>query len=106
MKTVIFVNLLGLWQVVIQIEALEKPLPHIVRDFLLRDGHLHEVNGAFGGVQHDAAIVTTREVLFDLLAQFGRQFSVNVFGESAKHGFAISVGMVAHFSSFRARRSP
>jgi hypothetical protein len=100
------VDSLGLRQIVIQIEALEKPRSHIVRDFLLIDGHLHEVNGAFGGVQHDAAIVATREVLFDFLTQFGGQFSVNVFGESAKHGFAISVGMVAHFSSFRVRRSP
>jgi hypothetical protein len=41
---------------------------------------MDKVNGTPGRVQDDPAIVATGEMLFELLAQFGGQLTVDILG--------------------------
>jgi hypothetical protein len=65
-------------QVIVQIEAFEEPLTHIGRN-ILTCWQVDKVNGAARRIQHNATILTSFKVFFDLLAQFSGQFTVDVF---------------------------
>jgi len=68
-------------QVIVQIEALEETGAHVVGQVRSFGGRVDEIDGPLGGVQHDTAIVTSREMLFDLLAEFGSKLTVDVLGQ-------------------------
>jgi len=56
-------------QVVVEVESLEEPIPHIVWQTSLRVVRsVDEVNRLAGGIHNDAAVFTFRNMFFDLTA--------------------------------------
>ncbi|HEY4492127.1 MAG TPA: hypothetical protein VI958_08995 [Acidobacteriota bacterium] len=71
-------------QVIVKIEALEEAFTHISRQVRLFDGGMYKINCPPGGVQYDAAVITSSQMLFDLLAKFRIEFTVNILGQRSQ----------------------
>jgi hypothetical protein len=65
-------------QVIIEIEAFEKAFTHVFGQLRFFVGSMNEVNGPLGGVENDAAIVASFQVLFKFLAQLRAQVAIDV----------------------------
>jgi hypothetical protein len=56
-------------QIIIEIKSLEETIPHLVWQISLRVVRgVDEVNRLAGGIHHDAAVITFRNMFFDLAA--------------------------------------
>ncbi len=65
--------------IIVEIEALEEAFAHVVRNADRFRRRLNEINRPLGGVQNDAAILTSGKMLFDFAAKLRTQLTVNIF---------------------------
>jgi hypothetical protein len=65
-------------QVIIQIKTLEETFTDILRQIWFFGWSVDKINRPPGRVQDHAAVLTSREMLFKLLAEGWGQFTVNI----------------------------
>ena len=81
-----------------QVESLEETISHLVWQpaFGWVRG-VDKINRAAGRIHNDAAVLTFRNMLFDLAAQFRFQFAIHIIGKRAKQAFARWCGWIQSF---------